>query len=153
MKSIADGLHWIAVTLWVGGMWAVGYIVAPTLFYALGDRALAGMVAGRLFALVGWIGIGCAGYLILFRLVRCGGGAFRQGFFWLTLLMLALALVGQFGVQPILAGFKDQALPKEVMESVFRDRFAAWHGVSSVLYLVESVLGLALVTLQGRALR
>ena len=35
---------------------------------------------------------------------------------------------------------------REVMESVFRDRFVAWHGIASVLYLVQSVLGAALVT-------
>ena len=36
------------------------------------------------------------------------------------------------------------------MESVFRDRFSTWHGVASVLYVIESVLGLALVMLQGK---
>ncbi|HNN85277.1 MAG TPA: DUF4149 domain-containing protein, partial [Accumulibacter sp.] len=45
------------------------------------------------------------------------------------------------------------ALPREVMESVLRNRFATWHGVSSILYLVQSVLGLLLVggTLRGGA--
>jgi hypothetical protein len=36
------------------------------------------------------------------------------------------------------------------MESVLRDRFMAWHGVASILYLIQSVLGLLLVWLQGR---
>ncbi len=31
-----------------------------------------------------------------------------------------------------------------------RDRFAAWHGVSSVLYLAQSLLGAVLVVLQSR---
>ena len=64
--------------------------------------------------------------------------------------MLALTLAGEFGVQPILASLKDQALPASVMESVFRDRFAAWHGVASVLYLIQSVLGMVLVWLHAR---
>jgi hypothetical protein len=34
-----------------------------------------------------------------------------------------------------------------------RDRFATWHGVSSILYLVQSVLGLWLVVWSGRGLR
>jgi hypothetical protein len=67
--------------------------------------------------------------------------------------MLGLTLAGEFGVQPILAGLRNQALPKEVMESVFRDRFAAWHGVVSVLYLIVSGLGVLLVWLQGRGPR
>jgi hypothetical protein len=40
---------------------------------------------------------------------------------------------------------KADAWPREVMSSVLRDRFATWHGVSSVLYLVQSVLGIVLV--------
>jgi hypothetical protein len=39
------------------------------------------------------------------------------------------------------------------MESALRDRFVAWHGVSSVVYLIQSLLGLLLVILQGRGLR
>jgi hypothetical protein len=64
-----------------------------------------------------------------------------------------LTVAGQFGVQPIMAGLKQQALPREVMESMFRDRFATWHGVASVLYLIESVLGVVLVWLQPAAPR
>ena len=53
-------------------------------------------------------------------------------------------------MKALAAGMQDAALPKEVMASVFRDRFAAWHGVASVLYLIQSGLGLLLVGLQGR---
>ncbi|MEN9784493.1 MAG: hypothetical protein RJA24_1836 [Pseudomonadota bacterium] len=151
MGRFAEGLQSIAVTLWVGAMWGIGYIVAPVLFSRLGDRALAGLIAGKLFSLIAWIGIGCAVYLLLFRMVRYGGGIFKQGVFWIVLLMLALVCAGEFGVQPIMAALKEEALPKQVMESVLRDRFAAWHGVSSVLYIIQSLLGAALVVLLGRS--
>jgi hypothetical protein len=36
------------------------------------------------------------------------------------------------------------------MESVFRERFATWHGVASVLYVVQCVLAVPLVLLQNR---
>lgn len=150
MRSLADALQSIAVTLWVGGMWTIGYVVAPVLFARLPERTLAGFVAGKLFTLLAWIGIGCALYLIVYRIGRFGAGCLRQGFFWVTLLMLAVVLAGEFGVQPILAGLKTQALPRDVMESLFRDRFATWHGVASVLFVIQSALGLALVMLQGR---
>jgi hypothetical protein len=39
------------------------------------------------------------------------------------------------------------------MQSVVRDRFATWHGVSSVLYLVVSLLGVLLVAVQERGKR
>ena len=150
MKLIADALQSIAVTLWVGGLWAIGLIVAPLLFHTLTDRAQAGMLAGQFFTAIACIGLGCGAYLLLFRLARFGGQAFSQLFFWSVLLMLALGAGGQFGVQPILASLKQQALPAEVMQSIFRDRFAAWHGVSSVFYLIECVLGLVIVAQHGR---
>ncbi|MGH8809748.1 MAG: DUF4149 domain-containing protein, partial [Noviherbaspirillum sp.] len=39
----------LIATLWVGSLWAVGYLVAPTLFATLPDSVLAGTIAGRLF--------------------------------------------------------------------------------------------------------
>jgi hypothetical protein len=53
----------------------------------------------------------------------------------------------------LLAQLKADALPRQVMESALRDRFAAWHGVSSGLYLIESLLGLWLVIWQERGKR
>ena len=153
MRKLAEALYFMTITLWVGGMWAIGYIVAPVLFASLGDRQLAGMVAGKLFALIGWIGLGSAAYLLLFLIVRWGGQFFRRGVFWLVLLTGALVAVSQFGIQPLMAQLKADALPREVMESVLRDRFAAWHGISSILYLVQSVLGLWLVVWANRGLR
>lgn len=149
MGRIADALQSIAATLWVGALWTVGFVVAPVLFATLTDRALAGQLAGKLFGLMAWIGIGCAVYLIIYRFARFGAGAFRQGVPWIVLLMLALALAGEFGVQPIMAALKEQALPEQVMASVFRDRFATWHGVSSGIYVIQSVLGAMLVILLG----
>ncbi len=149
MNRLPDLLAAWALTLWVGGLWAVGYLAAPTLFYSLDDRVLAGMLAGRMFAYIAWAGLVCGVWLLLFRLARLGGTALKQGFFWIVLIMLLLSLAQQFGIQPILQQLKDQALPKDVMESLFRDRFSAWHGVSSAVYLIQSLLGLAAVAKQG----
>ena len=151
MRSIADALQSMTATLWVGGLWTIGFIVAPVLFATLPDRALAGLLAGKLFSLIALLGIACALYLIVYRLARDGKGALRQGLFWIVLLMLALTLAGEFGVQPVLAALKEEALPRQVMESVLRDRFAFWHGVASGLYVIQSVLGAALVILLRRA--
>ena len=151
MRRLADALCGVALTLWVGGLWTIGYLVAPTLFATLSaDRQLAGLLAGKLFALIGWVGLGCATYLLLFDLLRLGAAALRRWNFWLLLLMLLLGAVSLFGIQPLLAQLKADALPREVMESVLRNRFTTWHGVSSILYLVQSLLGLLLVTGWGR---
>ena len=150
MRFIADTLQSIAVTLWVGGLWVIGVVVAPFLFHSPADRAQAGLLAGHLFAAMAYVGLGCGAYLLLYRLAIFGSHALRQLLFWIVLLMVALDAAGQFGVQPIMAGLKQQALPKEVMESIFRDRFAAWHGVASVFYLIECAMGLVVVVQHGR---
>jgi hypothetical protein len=150
MHRLFWALDRVVITFWVGGLWVTGYVVAPLLFARLPSRQLAGSMAGTLFSWVAYLGLGCALYALVYRLGGRGVAAMKQVVFWVILVMAALAAAGQFGVQPILAGLKDQALPREVMESVFRDRFAAWHGVSSILYLVESALGLALVLLTAR---
>ena len=145
MKSFADRLAAVLLVLWVGGLWAIGYIAAPTLFAELSDRQLAGNVAGGLFKWIAWVGIAAGSYLLIHRLGRDGFQALKQGFFWIVLVMLLLVLGGHFGIQPVMQALKDQAMPQAVMESAFRSRFAAWHGVSSIVYLVESLLGLILV--------
>ncbi len=145
LKNFADNLAVFAITLWVGGLWAIGYMAAPTLFANLPDRALAGMLAGKLFTLIAYIGMACGFYLLIFRLARMGVAALKQKVFWLVLVMLVLTIAGHFGIQPVIAGLKAQAMPREVMESAFRSRFATWHGVASIVYLVESLLGLWLI--------
>ena len=91
--------------------------------------------------------------LVIFLVARCRGLALRRTVFWLVLVMALLAAASQFGIQPLLAQLKADALPRGVMESVLRDRFAAWHGISSIVYLVQSLLGLWLAAWAGRGLK
>ena len=109
------------------------------------------MLAGKLFEVMAWIGIASATYLLIYRIARDGGSALKTLFFWAMVLMLALILIGLFGIQPIMQSLKDQAMPHAVMQSVFADRFARWHGVSSILYLIQSAVGLVLVWRSGLA--
>lgn len=151
MRRFWDGLAGTMLVLWIGGMWAIGYIAAPMLFASLGDKQLAGMLAGKLFEVMAWTGIASASYLLIYRIARDGGAALKTLFFWAVALMLVLTLIGLFGIQPIMQGLKDQAMPHAVMQSVFADRFARWHGISSILYLIQSALGLLLVWRSGLA--
>ncbi len=153
MQRLSEYIYSILITSWVGALWAIGYLAAPTLFSLLDDRALAGRVAGQMFTYVAWLGMAAACYLLVFLSLRKNGAAFKSGVFWLVFLMLLLTAAGYFGIQPVLAQLKADSLPREVMESALRSRFMAWHGVSSIVYLIESLLGLWLVALQGRGLR
>lgn len=145
MRDLPRHLAALSVTLWVGGMWMLGYVVVPALFKVLPDRQLAGMVAGQLFSLLAYIGIACALYLLLYQLQQSGRAALRHNAFRVTLAMLLLVLAGQFVLQPIIAGLKLQALPLDVMNSALAAQFKTWHAVSSILYLIQSLLGIALV--------
>lgn len=153
MRKFSEALYLIAISLWVGGLWVIGYLVAPVLFSSLGDRQVAGEIAGKLFELIAWIGLGCATYLLIFLFGRFGRRVFHSAIFWLVLLMVIMALVGLFGIQPVMAQLKADAMPRAVMESVLRDRFSTWHGISSILYLVQSLLGAWLVVWVQRGLR
>lgn len=137
-------LNLIVVTLWVGALWMTG-LTAYLLFDALQDKQLAGSLAGKLFTMVSYIGAVSAFYLLIQRLLDYGTASLKQGFFWAVFFMLLLILAGHFGIQPILAQLKTDALPNDVMQSVFANRFKTWHGVASVAYLVECLLGFVLV--------
>lgn len=145
MKKFVDALALLAITAWVGGLWGIGYIAAPVLFKTLPDKQLAGMLAGNMFALIAYVGMVCAVYLLIHHLSRHGRAAFRQTVFWVVVIMLLLALAGQFGIQPVMAALKAQALPLDVMQSAYSSQFKMLHGVASVLYLVQSLLGILLV--------
>ena len=141
---MAYRLSLIVITLWAGALWMTG-ISAYVLFDTLQDKQMAGMLAGKLFNVVSYIGLGSAFYLLIQRLLQYGTAALKQAFFWAVLVMLLLVLAGHFGIQPILQSLKSQALPADVMQSVFADRFRNWHGVASMAYLFECLLALVLV--------
>ena len=125
----------ILLTLWVGSLWVAGFLVAPTLFALLDDRALAGTIAGNLFTKVGYVGLVCgSGLLLLQRLLKRGAG-WRL---WVLVTMLVLVVVIQFGLTPMLAELRVQGLSASA-------RFGQLHALTGGLYLVTSMLGMALV--------
>lgn len=146
---LADYLYAISLTLWVGALWAIGYVAAPILFRSIADHGLAGDIAEQQFAIVAWLGIGCSIYLLGYLFVRNGAAAFKQPSLWLTVLMLMLTLIGHFGVAPVVGSLRSE-MARSVIEEVVRSRFQTWHGIASVLWLVQSVLGIALVTQNGK---
>jgi len=145
MKNISSVLASLLTTAWVGSLWAVGYLAVPVLFYAQPDKQLAGMLAGQMFTLVGYLGMVCGLYLLVQRINMSGRVSFRQVLFWIAAVMLLITVVLQFGIQPVMTGLKLQAFPLDVMHSTFADQFKMLHGVSSILYLIQSLLGVFLI--------
>ncbi|WP_025600481.1 DUF4149 domain-containing protein [Burkholderia sp. WSM2230] len=137
----------LLTVVWVGSLLTIGYAVAPVLFSSL-DRTTAGAVAALLFRIEGVLGAVC-GILLLGLanvVIRRGGSAYRR-LRWLVAGMLICVLVGYFALQPFMNAMRVAALEAgtDIAHSAYAARFGMLHGISSVFYLIESLLGLALV--------
>lgn len=142
---LVSRIRLLLVTLWVGSLWTIGYVVAPTLFATLTDRVLAGTIAGSLFRIEAWLSVACAiGLLVISRWGRRQEG---QGKAWLVLVlaMLACTVLGYFALHPFMSALREAAGPGGVMNSDARAQFGILHGISSGIYLIQSLLGVALV--------
>lgn len=146
---IATALYALVTAIWLGSQMAIGYIAAPVLFSQLADRTLAGNVAGAMFSVMAWVSLACGAYLLSYVITIKRRDVFRSSVFWLVICMLGITVISHFGIQPLLAQIKHDALPLPVTESAFHERFALWHGVSSGLYLLQTMLGVALVIVQN----
>lgn len=128
----------ILLTIWVGGMWAIGYIVTPVLFQML-DKPVAGNVAGQLFTIVSYIGLFSATALIINVLMQYAFNR-RHWQLWTLVIMLLITIVGQFVFTPMMEELKAAGLTGENVS-----KFGRLHGLASTLFLINSLAGLALV--------
>ncbi len=134
----------ILLTLWVGGTWAIGYIATPALFNVLeADRQLAGTIAGEILRAILIIGLICGVILLISGTLSGLSAALKSWRWWLIVAMLLLILVSLFSVHPMIAELK---LQKEVIDAVeYKAQFGKLHGLSAILYLILSLLGLVLI--------
>jgi hypothetical protein len=144
--ALIPRLRLLTATLWVGSLWTVGYLAAPVLFITLHDRVLAGTIAGSLFRVEAWLSLVCgAAFIVLAQMMRSRGETAAKTPLYLALGMLLCTLVGYFGLQPFMAALREAAGPAGVMESGAKVQFGVLHGVSSAIYLIQSLLGAALI--------
>ena len=134
--------------LWVGSFITVGFLVVPVLFSTLGDRQVAGVVAALLFKATAYIGVALSGFLMVManHLVRQGHHHYTL-IRWILLGMLACTIGAAFIIIPWMNSLRDQALYAglAIRESSNAMLFGRLHGVSSVLFMIQSALGLLLV--------
>ena len=134
--------------LWVGSFITIGFLVVPVLFSTLGDRQIAGMVAALLFKATAYIGVALSGFLMVManHLVQQGHQHYTL-IRWILLGMLACTIGAALIIIPWMNSLRDQALYAglTVRESSNAMLFGRLHGVSSVLFMIQSALGLLLV--------
>ena len=130
-------LERILLTLWVGGLWVIGFVVAPTLFVTLPDTAMAGTVAGSLFTSISRIGLLCGSALLLLAWLQKACGERRLEML-LIALMFVLILVGEFVLAPMIGDLRATG-------QTGSEHFGQLHGLATVVYGVNCLLGLVLV--------
>jgi hypothetical protein len=142
MTSLLPALERVLLTLWVGGLWVSGFIVAPLLFAGLESRAQAGTLAGSLFSIMSYIGLACGTLLLGLRGLRREHPAAR-GPLLVIVVMLALVVVGEFVLSPMIAELR-------AVGQVESSRFGQLHGLAAILFMINCLLGLVLVAFGQR---
>lgn len=154
MKRVLEATYAVLLGLWVGAQAAVGYLVAPILFVVL-ERTQAGTVAGQIFERLGWIGMAVTLVLFVLRLLldrlaldQLAGRASPRWVRQALLAMILLTAIGHFGIRPWIASVRQQIQAAggfEACDPALRLAFGRLHGASSILFLLVSLLGLALL--------
>ncbi len=148
-----ERLFRLIATVWCGSQWAIGYIVAPTLFAVLESRTVAGTVAGRLFHTQAWLSLVCGVLLVWLAtalVARTGSAQAARAYRalrWLAVAMMVCVLISSFGLQPYMADLRAQAEASgvEIGQSALAAKFGMLHGISSGIYLLQSLLGIVLI--------
>lgn len=146
MSSAPHRVFRLLVLIWVGSALTIGYVVAPTLFTML-EPSMAGNLAARLFRIEAFVGVAC-GVLSLAlgnMLVRRGASDYRR-LRWLVVGMLLCVLIGYFALQPFMDALREaaRAAGLDLAHSPYAARFGLLHGIATLFYVAETLLGLAL---------
>jgi hypothetical protein len=127
----------LVITLWAGSLWTVGYLVAPTLFATLHDRVLAGVIAGSMLRGEALLSMACAVVTLgLLAVSKDVTEQRRKILYAVVVAMLVCTLVNYFGLGPLMA---------EAKLTGDRSKFGMLHGISMVVYLVQSLMAVFLV--------
>jgi hypothetical protein len=109
----------VLLVLWAGSLWSLLW-VAATLFKFEPDRHAAGLLAGRLFSIETYLGLGVASLALLLP----ARARFHLGF-----VAVALLAVNEWILKAAMAQASAHG------GSAYLS-FGAWHGISAVLYLL-----------------
>jgi hypothetical protein len=143
LSAILQVVERVLLTLWVGGLWMTGLVVAPVLFRNY-ERMLAGDIAGRLFGAMSLLGMACGALLLAFAVVRARQRVWCDWRTGVLVVMLTVTVIGEFGLAARMRELKELMILPPVAPAVLSE-FGWLHGIASLLFLANSALGLVLV--------
>ena len=143
LSAILQAVERVLLTLWVGGLWMTGLVVAPVLFRNY-ERMVAGEIAGRLFAAMSMLGMVCGALLLAFAAARARQRVWRDWRVGVLVVMLAITIIGELGLATRMRELKELMILPPVAPAVLSE-FGRLHGIASLLFLANSALGLVLV--------
>ena len=133
----------LLLTIWVGGMWAVGFLAVPALFRNLPDnRALAGELAGHMFTAISVVGLIATVVLLVMAVVANSSNIWRSVRVWLVAVAFVLVALFFFVLQPVMHDLRASGVVPGTSQA---EEFSRLHRISSGLYGVTCLIGLALV--------
>jgi hypothetical protein len=143
VSAIVRAIERILLTLWVGGLWVTGLVLAPVLFASY-PRLVAGDIAGRMFTAVSLLGLVCATLLLGFAMARSGRRLWRDWRVAVLAVMLMITVVGEFGLAARMRLLRQAAVMHAPGTEVWTE-FGRLHGIANAMFLVNAVTGLVLV--------
>ncbi|WP_107855414.1 DUF4149 domain-containing protein [Neisseria weaveri] len=132
----------VLAAVWLGLQLSVGYLFAPVLFQNM-TKMEAGKLAGFMFDIVSYTGL--AIWLLVYLIGRheLSRSLMRTHTNKFVAALLALMAVNQFVVSPVIEAYKNNT--GNWLLSLVGGSFGQWHGVSSIIYMVCSLLAVGLV--------
>ena len=125
MNSLLQKLAVIISSLWVGGIWAM--LMVTIIVFNKMPTYMADYIVEDMFTFMNLFGIFSSSYLLFYGFKKENLLFLKSITFWLIILMLSLILISYFGINPILENFRESSISKEIIESVFADRYGTWH--------------------------
>ena len=148
----------LSLVVWLGGLIFFSFVLAPTVFYVLPTRHLAGSVVSRSLTALHWIGI-VSGIVflttsMLYSRWHAGSAQPLGPRHILLYIMLGLTLISQFGISPRMTTLRASMseTSSAAMDDPVRAKFNALHAWSTRLEGGVLLLGLVLVYLTAQQL-
>lgn len=126
----------LALTIWAGALWVIGYLVSPLLYRHFDDTVSAAALSGDLTAAVAWVSLACAAVLIPAQLRHRIRPLTAHWRLWLLVIMVILITISEFWLRPPMGELTPEAVGADYLASL---------RASESIYLLVSAIAAVLV--------